>query len=273
MRCCKAIERVDCRAPKVGREGAVLVVAPEGLMVLLSSSEGSASVLTAGDAGIVLKRFLPSATPALRREDVMGLVLVRCVVFGAVRAAGVAGVLVVFVGLRVLARPTGFLSEVGEGWIVDLLSGVAELAFVVEVRPIVLPANDILLAGFPRLVFFFSSPDAPDLVPSSFEASEGRALCVLPMVVVAGAVFRTAVLLVGLAGGLFSVLPAVDRAAVVLVVFMKEGVLVGVAFTPVNGRFGGTAALVTGSLFATVDSSTEGISSVAAMMKILYRQI
>ncbi len=92
------------------------------------------------------------------------------------------------------------------------------------------------------------------------------------MVAVPGTVFRTAVLLVGRAGGLFSVLPVLDRAAVVLVVFMKDGVFDGVAFTPVNGRFGGTASLVAGLLFVVVESSIEGISSVAAMMKIPHRQ-
>jgi hypothetical protein len=136
----------------------------------LSSSEGS--ILTAGEAGIVLSRFLPSETPALRSEEVKGLVLVRCVLLAVVLEAGVVGVLL-FEGLSVLARATGFLSDVGEGWIVALLSGVADTAFVRDARPNVPPASDILFAGFPIPLGFFSSPEAPDLLLSSFEARDG----------------------------------------------------------------------------------------------------
>lgn len=82
-------------------------------MFSLSSSEGP--MFTAGEAGIVLSRFLPSETPALRSEEVKGLVLVRCVLLAAVvLEAGVVGALVL-VGLSVLTRVAGFFSEVGEG--------------------------------------------------------------------------------------------------------------------------------------------------------------
>jgi hypothetical protein len=58
--------------------------------------------------------------------------------------------------------------------------------------------------------------------------------------------FLAAVVLLGRAGGLLRVLPAVDRAVVVLVGFMNEEALEGVGFVPVNGRFGGTLVLVAG---------------------------
>jgi hypothetical protein len=45
---------------------------------------------------------------------------------------------------------------------------------------------------------------------------------------------------------LLSVLPAVDRAVVVLVGFMNDEVFEDVDFVPVNGRFGGMLALVEG---------------------------
>jgi hypothetical protein len=103
MRCCRTTERVDCRVPSAGRAG---------FMFSLSFSE--ASIFTAGEAGIVLSRFLPSETPALRKEDVKGLVPVRGVVLVVVFEAGVADALL-FVGLSELTRATDFFSEVGEG--------------------------------------------------------------------------------------------------------------------------------------------------------------
>jgi hypothetical protein len=116
---------------------------------------------------------------------------------------------------------------------------VAETAFAVEVRPTVPPANDTLFGGLLIPLVFFSSPEAPDLAPSSFDTRDGRDLCVLAMVGVLEAGFLTVVLLVGRAGGLLSVLPTVDRAVVVLVGFMNDEVFGGVDFAPVNGRFGG----------------------------------
>ena len=73
-------------------------------MFSLSSSAGP-SVFTAGEAGIVLSRFFPSETPAVRCEEAKGLVVLD---------AGVVGALL-FVGLSVLPRAVGFLSELGEG--------------------------------------------------------------------------------------------------------------------------------------------------------------
>lgn len=121
----------------------------------------------------------------------------------------------------------------------DLLSGVADTAFAVEVRPTVPPASDTLFAGLLIPLVFFSSPEAPDLASSSFDTRDGRDLCALAMVGVLEAGFLIVVLLVGRAGGLLSVLPTVDRAVVVLVGFMNDKVFGGVGFAPVNGRFGG----------------------------------
>jgi hypothetical protein len=58
--------------------------------------------------------------------------------------------------------------------------------------------------------------------------------------------FLTAVVPVGRAGGLLRVLPAVDRAVVVLVGFMNEEAFEGVVFVAGDGRFGGTLVLVAG---------------------------
>ena len=108
-----------------------------------------------------------------------------------------------------------------------------------EGRPIVPPASDILFAGLPIPLVFFSSPEAPDLVVSSFEARDGGDLCVLAIVGVPEAGVFTADVLVGRVGGLLRVVPAVERAVVVLVGFMKEA-FEGVDLVPANGRFGGT---------------------------------
>jgi hypothetical protein len=82
-----------------------------GAASCLPSSEGS--ICTAGEAGIVLRRFLPSETPALRSEEIKGLVVLRCVVDAAVFDAGVVGALVL-VGLKGLDRAVGFFSDGGE---------------------------------------------------------------------------------------------------------------------------------------------------------------
>lgn len=92
------------------------------------------------------------------------------------------------------------------------------------------------------------------------------------MAVVAGAVFRTAVLLLGRAGGLLRVVPVDDFAAVVLVVFMNEGVLDGVPLTPFTGRFGGTVVFgAASSPFAAGGSTIEGMSSVEAIAVLAYK--
>ena len=105
------------------------------------------------------------------------------------------------------------------------------------------PASDILLAGLPIPLVVFSSPEAPDLVLSSFEARDGRDLCVLATAEVLEPGFLTAEVLGGRAGGLRRVIPGAERAAVVLVGFMNEEVLGGVGLVPANGRLGGTLAL------------------------------
>jgi hypothetical protein len=95
-----ATERVDCRVPREGLTGA-LPLEVSGIDSRTFSF--SSSVLTAcfvvGEAGIVLSLLLTSPTPAARREDIVGF------------AVGRVG----FVGDRVLALPTDFLSEIVVG--------------------------------------------------------------------------------------------------------------------------------------------------------------
>ena len=52
----------------------------------------------------------------------------------------------------------------------DLLSDVADTA---EVRPTVPPGSDTLFGGLLIPLVFFSSPEAPDLTPSSFDTRDG----------------------------------------------------------------------------------------------------
>lgn len=77
----------------------------------LPSSEGP--VPTAGEAGIVLRRLLPSEAPVLRSEEVKGFVVLRCVMDATVFDAGVVGALGL-VGLKGLDRAMGFFSDGGE---------------------------------------------------------------------------------------------------------------------------------------------------------------
>lgn len=144
---------------------------------------------------------------------------------------------------------------------------MAETAFVAGARLSVPAASDILFAGLLIPLAFFSSPEAPDLVPSSFEASDGRDRCVPAAAGVPVAGFLAAEAAVGRAGGLLSVLPAEDRAAVVVVGVMNEEALEGVVFVPVDERFAGTPVLVAGcELGEAAGSATEGVSSVEAMV-------
>ena len=78
-----------------------------------SSLPSEGPIPTAGEAGMVLRRVLPSETPALRSEEVKGFVVLRCAVDVAVFDAGVVGALVL-VGLKGLDRAMGFFSDGGE---------------------------------------------------------------------------------------------------------------------------------------------------------------
>ena len=91
-------------------------------MFSLSSSDGS--TLTAGDAGIVLSRFLPSDTGGFLVVDVVGLVVVRADATAEVRDAGVDGGFAGFSGVAAVPRMDGFFSAVLEGCIVDRRSEV-----------------------------------------------------------------------------------------------------------------------------------------------------
>ena len=194
-------ERVECLVPSVGRFSVDLVISA-GFAFSLSSPDGSTSVLTAGEAGMVLSLFLPSETPVLRSEDVTGRESLETPPIG-VLVLGVVGVLVVFVGLNVVARPIGFRSLMGDGCMVDLLSETSNAGLTVVLPGRVLPAKDILFAGLAILERFVSSPDAPDLAASSVDVMDAFFLCAFAGVAapIAG-VLRAAALLVGLAGGL-----------------------------------------------------------------------
>ena len=123
------------------------------------------TVFTAGDAGMVLNRFLPSgaAVELLRVEGTDGLEVRD--------AAGVAGVRlvadvgagrVVFVGLMVLPRPAGLVVEDPMD---DRLSVVVDAGFVEEVRGVELVGASDTRRGAPEIdVFFFSSPVSIELV-------------------------------------------------------------------------------------------------------------
>lgn len=144
-------------------------MAPGAASFSLSSS--SDSLLTAGEAGIVLRRFFPSDTAALRREDVEEVNgRDRRVAVGAVRETGVDGTVRVFVGLAVLCRTKGFRSDVGEACMVDRREAVVAAVALVE-DVVVVGAKDIRL-GFALSppAFFFSSPD----VKASVDACEFR---------------------------------------------------------------------------------------------------
>ena len=120
---------------------------------------------------MVLRRFLPSDTAALRREDVEEVSgLDRGVALGVMRELGVDGTVLVFVGLAVLCRTNGFRSDVGEGCMVDRReAAVAAVALVEEV--LVVGAKDIRLGfALSPLIFFFSSPD----VSGSVDANDAR---------------------------------------------------------------------------------------------------
>lgn len=215
-------------------------------------------------------------------EDVVGLEARSEDPIG-VRVLGVIGGLeVVFVGLRVLARPAVLrFSRLLDRVIVDLLSDVDETGFVAGVFPVV-PARDILFGVPPIAGVLFSSPDpAIDFVFSSTELIEARDLCnelgVVPVVPVAG--LRAVELIVGRVGGLLRLLPIVVRGAVLEPVLVAEdGVEVTGRFDVVRGLLGGTPFLDLGELIAgaagwcTVSSigsvSTAGASSIVAMIAL-----
>lgn len=169
----------------------------------------------------------------------------------------------------------GFLSAGGDGRAVEVFSaGAGEVLGAAGRAAVAPPASDMRFAGAPMVVFFFSSPGAADLPFSSVEVSDMRGRWELVTPVAAGVLdggFRTVVAgAVGRAGGLLSVLPVVDRAAVVPVGFATVDVLGGVGFAPVTGRFGGTVVLARGELAgpcspAAVASGAGGVSAVGAM--------
>ena len=247
-----ATDLVDRREPKVGLVGgfspnppACAGAAPAS--VGLFSASGS--VLTAGEAGIVLNRFLPSVAARPRVDDVKGRVDRGVAVVVAAFEAGVVGGRVVLVGLRVLPRAAVLLSIAVDDCIVDRRSGVAETVFDGG-GWVVLPARDIRFAEPVMPGFRFSSPEAPDFDFSSTELREARGLCVAAVGVLVVGGLRGVALTAGRVGGLVRLPPSDVRLEDVGVGFVDDmGVEVTGRFEVVKGRLGGTAVLERGSTF------------------------
>ena len=179
-----------------------------------------ASEITAGEAGIVLRRDFDPTPAVLSDEDDKGLV--RTVEDVVVRAAGVAGV------LRV---PDGLVTEARAVTTGVFLTGVAVAVLDAADLSAVEGANDTLLgrADIPSL-FLSSAP--------STELTDVRLTCV-------GVVVDPGVLTVGIpgrAGGLPKA--EVGEGLVVEVVVGLASPEVRGATGFVNGRLGGTAALM-----------------------------
>lgn len=209
-----ATERVDWRVPSGGLAG---LLPFEFSGIAFRSISFSSSVLMPclfeGEAGIVLSLFLISPTPAARKDDMPDLAVGRELALEGSE---------VFVGEAVLALPTGFLSEVVDGWIADFLSEESLL----EVFG---PAIDNLL-GAPSGGFgFFSSPDMIALVVSSTELTDVRGLWPLAALIELAVGFRRVEPMVGLVGGLLRVVPVVGLAVAADVVF-KAVVAEGLGF-------------------------------------------
>ena len=185
----------------------------------------------------MLRRFLPSVIPALRRDDVeKANGLVRAVVLGVTREPGVDGTVRAFVGLVGLCRTKGFRSDVGEGCMVERReAAVAAVALVEDV--LVVEAKDMRLGFALSPLAFFSSPE----VAASVDAKEARFWCPLARVVVLG-VFRTLEMVEARVGGLLSVLVVVVFGAEAAVDLVRLAVFEGVDLT--KGRFGNVFVLL-----------------------------
>ena len=179
----------------------------------------------------MLRRFLPSEIPALRRDDVEDANgLVRALVLRVTREAGVDGTVRVFVGLVGLCLTKGFRSDVGEGCMVERREpAVPAVALVEDV--LVVEAKDIRLGFALSPLAFFSSPD----VAASVDANEARFWCPLARAVVLG-VLRTVEMVEGRVGGLLSALLVVVFGAEAVVDLARVAVFEGVDLT--KGRFG-----------------------------------
>ena len=177
-------ERVDLREPNGGREGGLR---PSSWFSLFSSF----CSLTAGEAGIVLRRFRSAVAVAGRPVEVA----LPAVPGRVVRDAGVAGV---------FRRPEGLVTEgrvVVVGRAEVLLAGVPTALRVVDVanRSVVDGARDIRF-GLAEMPSFLSS-----VLSSATELIEVRLRCAAVVVgVVVAVVLRTVLGTVERTGGLLS---------------------------------------------------------------------
>ena len=136
--------RVDFLCPKEGRTGSLSETREPRFSLLPSGS--AVSVTTAGEAGIVLKRFFSEITPFLSEDD--DNCLVRVVVVEAVREAGVTGV------LRV---PGGLVKKGRVVVAVVFLTGVAAVIRDEAVRSVAVEGAKDTLLGFADMPSFFLS--------------------------------------------------------------------------------------------------------------------
>jgi hypothetical protein len=216
--------RVDFLWPNGGLTANFLEI---GDFTFSLSSEGPDPATTAGEAGIVLKRFFSGTAAFFNEDDEMGLVRAAVVVVG--REDGVAG------GLRM---PGGLITEGREVVVVDFRTGVADAAGVVleeVVRSAAVDgANDTLLGLADMPSFFLSSEASTELNDVRFRWDG-----VEVALVVEGGFFAAETL--GRVGGLLRVVVGEDLVAEVVVGF--ESVEVRGATGLVRGRLGGTPVL------------------------------
>lgn len=252
-----ATERVDWREPSGGLARPLPLAFSKTEPALFSfSASALTDCLIAGEAGIVLSRFLVSETPAARKEDVPGLVIGRELALGG---------RVVFVGEPMLARPIDFLSDPVLAWIPGFFSAASRVE-------VVAPAKDILL-GAPSVGFgFISSPDVTALRFSSAELIDARPSCPRPALMELAVGFLNEEATVGRAGGLLRVEPVVVLAVVAEGSFEVEsvevfGFVVGVPMV----LFGTEAAFDFAgeeSIAAAASSRKSTGSSIAAVLRI-----
>ena len=215
--------RVEFLVPRGGLTGGGRLA--EDSRFPLFSSEGAASLVTTGDAGIVLKRFFSGVVSFLSEEDDVGLVRMTEV---AVRDVGVAG-----------GRPgsDGLVTEGRNAVVGAFLTGV-EGVVLLEVgilSVLVAGAKDILFGLAEMPSFFLSSAASTELTGSCLRWEGVGVVALLDE-------GRLTVEVFGRAGGLLRVVVDDDLEAEVAGGLVDVAVRGATGF--VNGLLGGTPVLV-----------------------------
>ena len=237
---------MDFRAPRVGLVGC--------------------EVLTAGEAGIVLSRFLVSVEVAA--VPVLVAVADGRTVLGVLET--VEGRATVVVERDDEASPrvlNGFLSVAVElPTVVRLDAGATEVllsvAFVNADG-----ANDARFAAPDSIGLLFSAEglEGP-FFGSSMELVDGRDLCAEVGVVEVTGGRRTVEVTGGRVGGLFKLLPSTERLEADATVFGAPVVVAAAGrFAEVNGRLGGMAVFLSGAVVEAVSSSCLAGSSTSVV--------